>query len=129
MLCMLPAGMQAGTPGVEGSHEGGVPQEDGQEDHDLDDVHEVVAHREARHQGDEGVLGVYLAGVLGILLGLEICLHAQPGCHHINEPNTDFRGGESGSLMLRVDMLLGKVCQVLSRLGKKVRHGRPTCLH
>ncbi len=67
-------------PGVEGNNKGGISQEDGQDDHDLDDVHEVVAHCQACRQGDEGVLGVYLAGTLCILLGLEICLHTNPGC-------------------------------------------------
>ena len=67
-------------PGEEGNDKGGVSKEDGQDDHDLDDIHEVVAHCEAGHQGDEGVLGIYLAGTLCILLGLEICLHSHPGC-------------------------------------------------
>ena len=67
-------------PGVEGNNKGGISQEDGKDDHDLDDVHEVVAHCQARRQGDQGVLGVYLAGTLCILLGLEICLHSHPGC-------------------------------------------------
>ena len=96
---MPPAGVQAGIPGVEGSYEGGIPQEDGQENHDLDDVHEVVAHREAGHQGDEGMLGVDLAGVLCILLGLKVCLHAQLACHHASEPRPT-SGGELQGLVL-----------------------------
>ncbi len=67
-------------PGIEGHDKGGISQEDGKDDHDLDDVHEVVAHCEARRQGDEGVLGVYFAGTLCILLCLEVCLHSHPGC-------------------------------------------------
>ncbi|KAA6429071.1 MAG: hypothetical protein FRX49_01181 [Trebouxia sp. A1-2] len=54
-------------PGEEGHNKGGVPQQDGQDDHDLDDVHEVVAHREAGRQGDESVLGEAAGQTLDIM--------------------------------------------------------------
>lgn len=61
-------------PDVQYCHERCIAQQDGQNDQQLDDVHEVVPHSQAGCQGDQGVLGINLALLLSILHGFQVCL-------------------------------------------------------
>lgn len=64
------------SPDIEGSHKGGVPKQDCQDDHDLDNVQQVVAHCEASSKQDGGLFWIYLTSMVGILFSLYVCLQA-----------------------------------------------------
>lgn len=72
----LPAA-NAVVPDVQNSNKRRITQQDGQYYQQLDDVHEVVSHRQACHKRDDRMPRINLALFLCIIHCFQVCLQTQ----------------------------------------------------